>query len=174
MRIYDNRRDRRLVAAIGLVSPSNKDRPETRASFVAKLAALLSQGVCVSLVDVVNLHEVNLYEQLLDWLESSDPDLGDEPPAMSALTLRLRASGTPRLMDSWYDPLRVGQPLPSLPIWLHETLAVSLNLEESYEETCRLLRKTEAARGGGLSSRVPAASRTASVDWESSRLPLGV
>lgn len=140
VRIYDNRRDRRLVAAIELVSPSNKDCPETRASFVAKLAALLSQGVCVSLVDVVNLHESNLYEQLLDWLDSSDPALGDESPAMSALTLRLRQCGTQRLLDSWYDPLRIGQPLPILPIWLHDTLAVSLNLEESYEETCRLLR----------------------------------
>jgi hypothetical protein len=140
VRIYDNRRDRRLVAAIELVSPSNKDRPENRASFVAKLAALLSRGVCVSVVDVVNLHEVNLYEQLLDWWESSDPGLGDEPPAMSALTLRLRPSGIQRLLDSWYYPLRFGQPLPTLPIWLHENLAVSLNLEESYEETCRLLR----------------------------------
>ena len=94
MRIYDSRRDRRLVAAIELVSPSNKDRPETRASFVAKLATLVSQGGCVSLVNVINQHEVNLYEQLLDWLESLDSALGDEPPTMSALTLRLRQSGT--------------------------------------------------------------------------------
>ena len=39
VRIYDSRRNRRLVAAIEIVSPSNKDRPETRGTFVSKVAA---------------------------------------------------------------------------------------------------------------------------------------
>jgi len=34
VRIYDAARDRRLVAAVELVSPSNKDRPETRRAFL--------------------------------------------------------------------------------------------------------------------------------------------
>ena len=33
----------------------------------------------------------------------------------------------------------VGQPLPPLPIWLDVDLRVMLELEASYEETCRLL-----------------------------------
>ena len=41
VRVYDSRRHRRLVAAIELVSPSNKDRPESRGAFVSKAAALL-------------------------------------------------------------------------------------------------------------------------------------
>ncbi len=36
--------------------------------------------------------------------------------------------------------LAVGQPLPSLPVWLSETQSVELELEASYEETCRVLR----------------------------------
>ena len=36
VRIYDEERGRRLVAAIELVSPSNKDRPESRRAFLAK------------------------------------------------------------------------------------------------------------------------------------------
>jgi hypothetical protein len=43
-------------------------------------------------------------------------------------------------MDNWYHELIIGQPLPTLPIWLRETLAVSLDLEACYEETCRTLR----------------------------------
>jgi hypothetical protein len=43
-------------------------------------------------------------------------------------------------MDNWYHPLNLGQPLPTLPVWLTETHAVSLDLESSYEETCRALR----------------------------------
>jgi hypothetical protein len=34
----------------------------------------------------------------------------------------------------------VGQALPTLPLWLDDNLAVSLDLEASYEETCRALR----------------------------------
>jgi hypothetical protein len=43
-------------------------------------------------------------------------------------------------LQSWAYPLDVGQPLPTLPVWLTETHAVSLDLEASYEETCRVLR----------------------------------
>jgi hypothetical protein len=34
----------------------------------------------------------------------------------------------------------LGQPLPVLPIWLDVDLGVSLDLEASYEEICRVLR----------------------------------
>src|SRR4051812_1209810 len=43
--VYDAEREQTLVAAIEIVSPANKDRPEKRNSFVAKCAALLRQGV---------------------------------------------------------------------------------------------------------------------------------
>jgi len=57
VRIYDVRRNRRLVAAIELISPGNKDRPESRHQCVAKCAALLKQNVCVVLVDFVMIRE---------------------------------------------------------------------------------------------------------------------
>ena len=40
----------------------------------------------------------------------------------------------------WALPLVVGQSLPSLYIWLTETLVVSLDLEAAYEQTCRALQ----------------------------------
>jgi hypothetical protein len=45
-----------------------------------------------------------------------------------------------RMLDSWYHPLAIGLQLPTLPIWLKESMAISLELEASYEETCRALR----------------------------------
>ena len=48
VRIYDATRRRHLVAAIEIVSPANKDRPEHRNIFVAKCAALLQKGVAVA------------------------------------------------------------------------------------------------------------------------------
>jgi hypothetical protein len=140
VRIYDNRRNRRLVAAIEIVSPSNKDRPENRSTFVAKVAALLKNNVSVSIVDVVSTSNFNLYAELMAFLQSVDPALGDEPPPMYAATLRLRNEDGRRMMDNWYHPLAIGQPLPTLPIWLKETWAIALDLESSYEETCRILR----------------------------------
>jgi hypothetical protein len=46
----------------------------------------------------------------------------------------------PSPLVGWHWPLVVGQPLPTLPLWLADDLAVSLDLEASYEETCQVLR----------------------------------
>jgi hypothetical protein len=48
VRVYDAKRGRRLVAAVEIVSPGNKDRPEHRQAFVAKCAALLQEQVSVA------------------------------------------------------------------------------------------------------------------------------
>jgi hypothetical protein len=101
---------------------------------------LLKHGVCVAMVDIVSTSDFNLYAELLSFLESGDPALGDEAPPMYAVTLRLRRDGRRRFMDNWYHPLAIGQPLPTLPIWLTLDSAISLELESSYEETCRTLR----------------------------------
>jgi hypothetical protein len=38
------------------------------------------------------------------------------------------------------SPLSLGKALPTLPLWLTSQLAVPLELEASYEQTCRDLR----------------------------------
>jgi hypothetical protein len=128
------------VAAIELVSPSNKDRPENREAFVGKVAALLKNGICVSIVDVVTTLDFNLYAQLMESVQGIDPALGDEPQPIYAVTLRTRYDGLRKMMDTWYHPLTLGRPLPTLPIWLTTSLAGSLELESSCEETSRTLR----------------------------------
>ena len=139
VRIYDSRRNRHLVAAIEIVSPSNKDRPENRATLVAKAATLLKNNICVSIVDVVSTFDFNLYADLMCFLNDFDPALESEPSPMYASTLRMRYEDRRRMMDHWYHRLVIGEPLPTLPIWLTETRAISLNLESSYQETCRAL-----------------------------------
>src|SRR3954467_3251313 len=73
VRIYDAKRGRRLVAAIEIVSPANKDRPEHRNIFVAKCAALLQKGVAVSIVDLVTVRQFNLYIGLLALIGHPGP-----------------------------------------------------------------------------------------------------
>lgn len=140
VRVYDARHERRLVAAIEIVSPSNKDRPESRRAFVAKVAGLLQRDVSVSLVDLVTIRQFNLYADLLELIGLTDPMLGSEPPALYSVTVRGRKRLRRRpLLDAWFYPMSIGQALPTLPIWLDIDLGVSLNLDFSYEETCRLL-----------------------------------
>jgi hypothetical protein len=140
VRVYDARHGRRLVAAIELVSPANKDRPENRRALVAKVAALLQRDVCVSLVDVVTIRQFNLYADLLALVGRTDLAASAEETFLYAATLRgrKRTRGRP-LLDTWFYPMAVGQPLPTLPIWLDIDLGVFVDLEKSYEETCRVL-----------------------------------
>lgn len=58
--VYDQRRQRRLVAAVKLVPPANKDRPENRQLFVAKCARLLQKRVRIAIVDLVTTRHFNL------------------------------------------------------------------------------------------------------------------
>ncbi|MBX9626463.1 MAG: DUF4058 family protein [Gemmataceae bacterium] len=141
VRIYDAERGRTLVAVVEIVSPSNKDRPDTRAQFVGKVIGLLQQGVCVSLVDLVSVRSANLYAELLDLLGRADPQLAPTPPPLYAITLRGRKPARRRRhrLDAWFYPMVVGEPLPTLPIWLTPDLCVMLPLETSYGETCRVL-----------------------------------
>lgn len=140
VRVYDTRRGRRLVAAIELISPANKDRPEHRSQFTAKCAALLRQSVSLVLVDVVTVRNVNLYADLLDLIGRTDRWLGTEPSPTYAVACRWQPRDKGRWLETWYRELKPGLPLPRLPLWLTEDFAVPLDLEASYEQTCRDLR----------------------------------
>ncbi len=139
VRIYDTRRGRILVAAVEIVSPSNLDRPENRRAFAAKCAALLRQQVSVAIVDIVTERSANLFRELLDLLGRPEPSPASESP-LYAVACRYVGTGRQRRLRIWEEPLEVGQPLPTLPLWLSDELAVPLELEATYEETCRALR----------------------------------
>jgi hypothetical protein len=140
VRVYDTKRRRRLVAAVEIVSPANKDRPENRRAFVSKCAALLQERVSVAIVDLVTTRQFNLYGDLLDLIGQTDPALAPEPPSMYAAACRRTHPGESWRFQTWNHALALGQPLPTLPLWLADDFAVPLELEESYEETCRILR----------------------------------
>jgi hypothetical protein len=94
----------------------------------------------VTIVDVVTTREFNLYAELLAFLGQADSASASSPTSTYAATCHGTRPKRRLLLENWYQPLRVGQPLPTLPLWLTSTYAVSLYLEASYEETCRVLR----------------------------------
>ena len=140
VRVFDTKRHRRLVAAVELVSPANKDRPDSRRAFVAKCAALLQQRVSVAIVDRVTTRQFNLYADLLDLIGQTDPSLAPEPPSLYAAACRWNHKENAWHFETWAHPLALKHSLPTLPLWLAENFAVPHDLESSYEEACRILR----------------------------------
>jgi hypothetical protein len=138
VRVYDDWQGRRLVAAVELVSPGNKDRPESRESFVAKCHALLLQGVCLTVVDPVTNVSANLYAELAERLGADPPAVAGSP--IYAVTCRRVRSGRRWRVEEWEHELAVGASLPTLPLWLTPDEYVPLELEATYEDTCRGLR----------------------------------
>jgi Protein of unknown function (DUF4058) len=136
VRIYDAKRGRHLVAAIEIVSPGNKDRPEHRNAFIAKCAALLQKGVAVSIVDLVTVRQFNLYAEVLAFVGHSDPTLSDPPPPIYATSCRWVKREKRTILEAWSHVLTLGQPLPTLPLWLSADLVIPLDLEQSYEQAC--------------------------------------
>src|SRR5262249_1183512 len=93
VRVYDARKGRHLVAAIELVSPANKDRPDKRNAFVGKCAALLRNGVAVSIVDLVTTRQFNLYAELMAFVGHPDPTMSLDPPPLYAASCRWARRG---------------------------------------------------------------------------------
>ena len=136
VRIFDVERERQLVAAIEFVSLANKDRPESRDAFVAKCAALLRKGVAVSVVDIVTIRRFNLYAQLMAFIGHPDPSMTADGTPTYAASCRWVTKGTRARLEAWSHTLTIGQLLPTLPLWLADSLVVPLDLEQSYEQAC--------------------------------------
>jgi hypothetical protein len=140
VRVYDDRRGARLVAAVEFVSPRNKDRPDARRDFAVKCAAYLQQQVAVVVVDVVADRLASLHAELMRLLgPPAAAPRPEEAPLYTVAYRNFKESDSWRL-DLWYESLALGAALPVMPLWLASDLAVPLELEATYEETCRALR----------------------------------
>ncbi len=136
VQIFSETDEKQLVAAIELVSPSNKDRSESRQAFISKCATLLRQGICVSIVDVVTVRHANLFTEILDFVGIRGKVMGDPPPSLYAVTCRWFNRQRKGIFQTWAYPLALGEALPTFPIWLSPDLSIMFDLEQSYEATC--------------------------------------
>jgi hypothetical protein len=126
----------RLVAAIELVSPANKDRPANRRMFAVKCASYLQSGVSVILVDAVTERAGNLFAELLQLLniQLKAPGLGAKDLYASAHRTANAPEGL--VLETWAHLLTVGGALPTLPLWLGPDLCLPLDLEAAYHAAC--------------------------------------
>jgi Protein of unknown function (DUF4058) len=123
-----------LVAAIELVSPRNKDRPEARQAFAAKCLAYLTRGIGLIVVDIVTNRLANLHNELMQSLGQGTPFLLS--PSVSTYAVAYRPSRQPSgdQIELWPRSLLLGQPLPVLPLALRNAETVPVDLDATYSE----------------------------------------
>ncbi|HEX4608599.1 MAG TPA: DUF4058 family protein [Urbifossiella sp.] len=131
-------RDGRLVAAIELVSPRNKDRASAQAAYAGAYAGYLLRGVHLLLVDV---HRRPAGFSFADQVAAG---LGLRPPGLTApFAVAYRVGGPSpdggRFLAAWRRSVAVGGPLPTMQLPLSADEFVPVDLDATYH------RATDAA-----------------------------
>jgi hypothetical protein len=139
VQVYGTSGGATLVAAIELVSPGNKDRPETRRAFAAKCQSYLQQGVGLVVIDVVTERTANLHAELMQVLGGAETGLPTGAELYAAAYRPARRKDGDQI-DVWAAPLAVGQPLPTMPLALRGGPTLPVELELTYTEACRRSR----------------------------------
>jgi hypothetical protein len=121
-----------LAGAVDLVSPANKDRPAHRDALVTKCAAYLQAGVGLVLVDVVTGRSADLHADLLTRLGAT----ASAGAGLFAAAYRPVERDGATVLDIWREPVAVGRPLPTVPLWLRGGLCLPVELEAAYTRTC--------------------------------------
>src|SRR5262245_26428325 len=118
VRVLSTESGPRLVAAVELVSPGNKDRTEERRAFCTKCASYLHQGVSLVLVDVVTNRSANLHNDLVRLMEAGPAfEVSDEVTLYTMAYRPLQRKGR-NVIDVWSIPLALGDNLPLMPLSL--------------------------------------------------------
>jgi hypothetical protein len=140
VRVFANTGGLTLVAAIALISPGNKDRPEERRAFATKCASYLHQGISLVLIDIVTSRRANLHNETMRLMAASaEFELSAEVDLYSAAYRPVRREDRSEI-DWWWSPCSIGQPLPVMPLRLTGDLFVPVDFEAAYQEACRRRR----------------------------------
>ncbi|HMF11644.1 MAG TPA: DUF4058 family protein [Gemmataceae bacterium] len=121
----------RLVSAVELVSPRNKDRLVARTTYLSRYVGYLLEGVHLLLVDVHRRPiDFSFADGIAEELHVKQPAL---PPPM-AVSYRVGgpAATGGRILGIWRRPLTVGGPLPVLTLPLTVEQGVAVDLEQTY------------------------------------------
>jgi hypothetical protein len=124
-------RQGRLVAAVEVISPRNKDRPVARTAYAARYLGYLLDGAHLVLIDVHRRPVgFSFADAIAAGLHLSQPPFR-APHAVSYRVGEPAATGG-RLLAIWRRPLTVGSALPGLPLPLTPDRSVALDLDRTY------------------------------------------
>jgi hypothetical protein len=123
------------AGAIELITPANKEPPARSNAFGNRCLTYCQGGVGLLLVDVVTEPTKNLHDHLLTRLGvTSAVPLNAELYAAAYRPVERDGRSS---LDVWQEPLAVGRALPTMPLWLRGGLCLPVELEATYERTCR-------------------------------------
>ena len=140
VRVFNTFGGKKLVAAIELISPGNKDRPAERRAFAAKCASYLARGVSLVLMDIVTTRRANLHNETMRLMEAAIDAYLADGVNLYAVAYRPVLRGERPKIDIWTETLALGQPLPTMPLRLTGDLFVPVDFEAAYQEACRRRR----------------------------------
>jgi hypothetical protein len=134
-RLVIRHRHGEVVAVIEIVSPGNKNSQAALGAFVRKAADLIWQGIHLLVVDLFPPSEGDpqgIHKEIWDEISTAPFELPSDKPLTVAA---YRASPT---KTAYVEPVAVGDPLPSLPIFLTDDEYVPAPLDETYGTSWRV------------------------------------
>lgn len=121
----------KIVAIIEIISPGNPESRNAIRSFVEKAADIRNRGVNLLVVDLfppTPRDPFGIHKAIWD-------EFGDEPfEALPGKPLIVASSIGGEIPTASVESVGVGDPLPSLPIFLSETRYIPAPLEATYQE----------------------------------------
>jgi hypothetical protein len=145
VQVFYDEDDPQLKAAVELVSPRNKDRPQARRTLAVKCLSYLQAGSNLVVIDMVTSRRANFHAEILRLLELNGPAAWQSPTDLYVVAYRAAAVEQGRQLQAWPTALAVGEALPRVPLWLGVDICVPLDLETTYQTTCTDLRIRRAS-----------------------------
>jgi hypothetical protein len=127
--------EHKLVAVLEILSPGNKASRDNLDDFVHKAHQLLNAGVHFALVDLFPPTRRDP-EGIHPILWGDDDEEVFQFDQAKPLTCASYRAG---LTEAFIEPVGIGDPLPTLPVFLHADEYVPLALEETYQSALEAL-----------------------------------
>jgi hypothetical protein len=140
VRVFNRVGGMNLVAAIELVSPGNKDRPEEVQAFATKVASFLHEGIAVIVIDIVTIRRINLHNATMRLLSAPEGMALSGDPTHYAVSYRPVLREGKSEIELWPETFTLGERLPTMPLRLTGDTFVPVDFESSYTEACRRRR----------------------------------
>jgi hypothetical protein len=122
----------RLVSAVEVISPRNKDRSVSRNSYLTRYLSYLMDGVHLVLIDV---HRRPLSFSFADGIAGELQIVQPPLPAPSGVSYRVGepAATGGRMLAIWRRPFAIAKPRPEIPLALTDELSIPVELEPTYQ-----------------------------------------
>jgi hypothetical protein len=121
-----------MVAAVEVVSPRNKDRQDAKAAYAAKYLGYLRQMVNLMVLEVTPRPHGFSFANLI----AAELEIPNQPPIAAPVVASYRViggvTGEPAVVEVWRRAVRVGDPLPTLPLAIGPQQSISIDLEGTY------------------------------------------